>query len=304
MDLSIIIVNYNVNDWLLKSIKSVYDFIRNIEFEIIVVDNNSSDNSISNLKASFPNVITIQNKFNAGFAEANNQGIRIAKAHLIMLLNPDTEIFDSSINELLSKTSDIATNDLYAPCLLNSDRTVQNSTWHTPDIYSIIKEAFFLNYFFNKKYNINSSSDMFEVQNVSGALMLFRKELIKEIGFLDKELFWMEDTDFCFRIRKIGGHIYYLPKIKIFHHCGKSAAKNQKIVISNQIISKIKFFRKHYSYFSFFLSLLFSFIQIISRILIFALFLYLPGFWIKEKAYCYSFFKLIKYILVSDKSIS
>jgi len=300
MELSIIIVNYNVNDWLLKSIKSIYTYLQNIDFEIIVVDNNSTDNSISNLKSLYPNVIIIENHYNAGFAEANNQGICIAKGKFILLLNPDTELFDDSINKLIF--SCLNENDLCAPCLLNSDHSIQLSSWHTPGVGSILKEAFFLNYIFIKNKPV-SKSDKVEVQCVSGAAMLFRKELIEKIGFLDKDLFWMDDTDFCYRIRKAGGHIYYFPSLKVFHHCGKSAAKNQKIVISNQVLSKIKFFKKHFSAFIFFLSILFSLLQIVSRIILFALLSPILIFWEKEKAYCYSLIKFIKYIFVSDKSI-
>jgi len=304
MELSIIIVNYNVNDWLLKSIKSIYNYIQHIEFEIIVVDNNSTDDSISNLKTLYPYVIIIENNYNAGFAEANNQGIRIANGKLILMLNPDTELFDDSINKLVLFASNLNHNDLIAPCLLNSDSSIQYSTWRAPNVSTILKEAFFLNYVFPNNKNIDSEISKVEVQCVSGAAMLFKKDLINKIGFLDKNLFWMDDTDFCYRVRKASGRILYFPSSRIFHHGGKSSAKNQKIVISNQILSKIKFFKKHFSFFIFFLSIWFSLIHIINRIIVFAILFPVSGFWKKEKAYCFSFVKFIKYIFVSDKSIT
>ncbi|NTW32286.1 MAG: glycosyltransferase family 2 protein [Bacteroidetes bacterium] len=305
MELSIIIVNYNVKDWLLKSVKSIYNYIQNIEFEIIVVDNNSTDDSISNIKTLYPNINIIENQYNAGFAEANNQGIRIAKGKFILMLNPDTELSDDSINKLISRASDLSKNDICAPCLLNSDNSIQHSTWKVPGVGSVLKEALFLNYVFAKNTNkINSEKSKIEVQCVSGAAMLFRKDLINKIGFLDKDLFWMDDTDFCYRVRKAGGGIFYFPSFKIYHHCGKSAAKNQKIVISNQILSKVKFFKKHFSFFIFLLSIIFSIIHIINRIIVFALLFPIPDFWRKEKAYCYSFIKFLKYIFAADKSIT
>ncbi|OFX58057.1 MAG: hypothetical protein A2046_15615 [Bacteroidetes bacterium GWA2_30_7] len=305
MELSIVIVNYNVKYWLIKTIQSIFSYIKNIKFEIIVVDNNSSDDSISSLKSLYPEVIIIKNANNVGFAEANNQAIRIAKGHLIMMLNPDTELYDDSINKLIKSAQASNNDDLFAPCLLNSDNSIQFSTWHTPHVLSILKEAFFLNYVFqNTKIVKFSNIDKISVQCVSGACMVFRKNLCNKIGYLDKNLFWMDDTDFCFRIRKADGNIYYFPNLKIFHHCGKSAAKNQKIVISNQIISKIKFFKKHFSFSTFLLCIIFSKIHIVNRIIFFALLSPIPNFWKKEKAYCFSLIKFIKYIFVSDMSIT
>ncbi len=134
MKISIIIVNYNVRELLLKCIQAIYHS-SNKNFEIIVVDNNSKDDSTVAVKEKYPNVIVVENKFNAGFSGANNQGMELANGEFILLLNPDTEIAVDALDLLLDYLLRHNECSIVGPQLLNSDGTLQPSIWksQSPD---------------------------------------------------------------------------------------------------------------------------------------------------------------------------
>lgn len=290
--ISYIIVSYNVKEYIVRTIQSIYDYSSSFNFEIIVIDNASTDGTITALTELFPDVYIIQNKFNLGFSEANNQGFKIATGDYIFMLNPDAELKENTINILIEKANNHS--NLYAPFIENTDGSFQKSYWKTPTALSIFGEILFLNYL--KKVRKNSKLLFKEqsVECVSGAAMFFHRTLINKIGYLDPDLFWMEDTDYCFRIRKQGGNILYIPNAKVIHHIGKSSSKNQKIKISNQILSKIKFFKKHNLVFSFVFSILFSFILIIEKIILFSIISFLPVSRKKIDAYLFTLKKFLQ----------
>jgi GT2 family glycosyltransferase len=254
MELSIIIVNYNVKRLVLDCISSIYQQLNCVSFEIIVVDNNSTDDSSTAIKSTFSDVIVISNKLNTGFSEANNQGIKTAKGNYLFLLNPDTYLTDDSICKAIEFVKAQQNNILVAPKLLNADRTLQYSAWKDKDLSVLFCESF---RFFNSSYPLESYVTPAIVDNVSGAGMLLKKELAVKVGYFDKDLFFMEDFDFCYRVRKAGEMIYYYPEASIVHLEGKSSEKEPYISYSNPIISKLKFYKKHHSGFKTLLAVLF-----------------------------------------------
>ena len=140
---SIVIVNYNVKDLILKCLHSIIKFSSNLnELEIIVVDNNSSDDSVSVIKKTFPEVFVIENNINVGFPVANNQAFKIAKGEFIFMLNPDTEFLDDAIPQLSAFLEENPTTALVAPKLLNTDRSLQRSFWRFPRIKYIVADDF------------------------------------------------------------------------------------------------------------------------------------------------------------------
>lgn len=303
-NISIIIVSYNVRDLLLKCLRTIFESDENPNLEVIVVDNKSSDDSVIQIKKHFANVILIENRQNLGFSEANNQGLRIAKGNFIFLLNPDTEIFPNTLTLLREYLQKKSQTKIVVPRLLNSDNSVQQSAWKNPKIYDLFFELFFLNSIFKyKSYTVSTYNAPTEIETASGAALFFRKDLINEIGELDNNLFWMEDIDFCYRAQAVG-NILYLPQALVIHHSGKSTKTDFRIPVSNQIISKIKFFKKHDSFVTFMLSVTLSYLHIISRTVIF---LCLTPFQIKAKhklkAYIYTFKKLNRYIFLGDQSV-
>lgn len=271
-ELSIIIVNYNVKELLKSCLASIYTTCNPEQVNVIVVDNASSDGSREFITPVFPQVMWIENKMNTGFSGANNQGMNLAKAPVILLLNPDTEIKKDAIQTLLSGVEKSEASDVVVPRLLNSDGSLQPSCWKFPGLMNIVLETFYLHtLFLPTTYSASTYVNDFDPQAASGAALMFRKSLFESIGGLDPDLFWMEDTDFCYRISKAGGKIHYVAQAEILHHSGKSSLKNLPVVITNQLISKMKYMRKHYGSFYFLISSLFIFLHLLSRCIVFSL---------------------------------
>ncbi len=294
IDVSIIIVSYNVKDLLVKCIDSVNTFCK-IKFEIIVIDNNSSDGSSEAVKSKYPEIVIIKNDFNAGFPAANNQGFRIANGKYIFMLNPDTEIIDDSISKLISCIDGEPKIAAIGPKLLNPDNSLQFSAWRFPSITYIFAEMCYFDKFSKSKYYFDMDFNKpFVVDSLSGAALMFRKESLSNIGFLDENLFWIEDVDFCYRIKKAGFKTLYFPQAHIIHYIGQSAKKNYNVSISNQIFNKIKFFKTHYSAFEMYIVIMLSFINcVVKFISLLLLSLFNVTFYKKSLAYWYTIRKLI-----------
>jgi GT2 family glycosyltransferase len=216
--------------------------------EIIVVDNASKDGSMEEVRKQFPEVRCILNPSNLGFPKANNQAFAIAHGTSICMLNPDTELIDDSLLELISYFQQNPSITAMAPALLNTDGSHQKSVWRFPTFSSVVLEMFYINALLKRKNYLDKDLQKpFVADSVSGAAIVFRKQLLSEIGMLNERMFWIEDVDFCYRIHQNGGQLVYYPPSKILHHIGQSAKKNHNISISNQVFNKIKYFREHHS---------------------------------------------------------
>ncbi len=303
-ELSTVIVSYNVKDFLYSCIVSIQK--STLATEVIVVDNNSTDGSADMIKEMFPFVKLICNKENRGFSGANNQGIAMAMSDNILLLNPDTEIKDDTLEKLISFLNRQKELCIIGPKLANTNGSLQLSCLKFPNVFNIIAETFYLHFLFSsKEYFRNKMKNIFNTDALSGAALLFRKELVTKVGLLDENLFWMEDVDLCYRNKQVNGLNIYFPDAEIVHHSGQSAKKNYNISISNQLISKLKFFSKHKKYLSFFFSAIFIFIHIVSRIIIFGgMGLFSTISRKKCNAYAFSFVRFFTYLFNGNNSIS
>jgi GT2 family glycosyltransferase len=303
--LSIIIVSYNVSDLLKQCIISIKQFL-GCKYEIIVVDNASKDQTLEMLASEFPDVICIYNSENVGFSAANNQGLKIAKGENILFLNPDTEFCNGSFNQFIRSFIESKEAKLISgPGLLNSDGSFQQSTWNFPNFLFHLSELFFLHSFLSKGVNKITISQLMYNGFVSGAALLIKRENAIALGGFDENLFWMDDADLCYRNIKSGGMIQYFSDAKIVHHSGQSGKKNYKVQISNQIISKLKFYRKHSQYLNYFFSLFIFFIHIVSRISIFSILTPINKvFFEKFKAYLFSFRKFFQYLIFGNNSVT
>jgi GT2 family glycosyltransferase/lipopolysaccharide/colanic/teichoic acid biosynthesis glycosyltransferase len=232
MQISIVIISYNVKEFLQQSVLSLQKSCHNIEHEIIVVDNNSIDGSDKILKSKFPEVKLIKNHDNKGFAKACNQGLEISTGKYMLLLNPDTMLQEDTIPRMLAffeKTPDAGA----AGCkILNADGSLQLScrrSFPTPSV--AIPKIIGLSRLFPKsklfsKYNLTyeDPDEQIEVDALSGAFMMFRREVYDQIGGLDEDYFmYGEDLDYCYRIKQAGWKIYYTPSTKLIHYKGESA---------------------------------------------------------------------------------
>ena len=263
--ISIIIVSYNCWDYLADCLKSL-SFI-SLPYEVIVIDNHSSDGTILNLRQQFPEVKTIVNDYNAGFSRANNQGFALATGEFVLILNPDAKLLKADILLAIDYLKQNPRCILGAE-LLNSDDSEQDSVFEVSGVKSIAMEALFLSYFIKKSKTEILSQNAF---GLSGACLLMYANCYAELNGFDNDLFWMEDIDLCVRGRKAGMQIVYFSNWKVMHHVGQSGKKNYKSAIANQLISKLKYLKKHKPLIHFVFASLFVQLHIIFRLVLFAL---------------------------------
>jgi len=266
-DINIIIVSYNVREYLCHCIDSILAQ-KEINAEIIVVDNNSTDRTRELITSRYPSVKLIVNTDNVGFSAANNQGIKEASAEIILLLNPDTELPETGTLQYAKNYMEANPQTaILAPELLNTDGSFQLSFWNFHGIKELMLELFYM----HRIKRVKKPYSSIPVEAASGAALIFRKSLVDEIGGLDETMFWTEDIDFCYRAQKAGKIVIWNPDIKIVHHGGKSSVGNELVTIPNQVLSKIKFSRKHDSKLLFYIINFLSLLFICSRLFVFTL---------------------------------
>ncbi len=303
--ISIVIVSYNVCDFVISGITSLYKYTT-LPLEIIVVDNNSSDNTVSEIKSKFKEVNVISNKVNIGFSAANNQGFKICTGDYIVLFNPDAELVENSFDVILSEINKYKDKDfLIGTTLINTNNTYQTSCWKFPSPLQHLLELFFLNRWIDiTRYKSSTLKNSCDVDFISGAFIFAKQSTIKKLKGLDEDLFWMDDVDICKRNIEQGGRNIYLTSTKVKHHTGKSSKKNQKIVVSNQIISKLKFYRKQNQLFYFYISIPIFLLHIISRIVLFFIIsIFKKSYNDKTSAYFYTFSKLFDYLFFKNSKV-
>jgi GT2 family glycosyltransferase len=248
MDLSIIIVNWNTKDLLLQCLDSLYQGAKGSEKEIFVVDNSSSDGSGALVRKRFPEINLIENPVNWGFAKANNQALSLSKGRYLLLLNPDTQVKDQAIERMLSFMSAHLEAGLVGAQLLNANGSKQNSIANFPSLATELLNKSLLRWLFPEKFPGKETdyAGPVEVDSVIGACMLVRREAVDQVGFLDEEYFlFLEETDWCYRIKKAGWKIYHIPQAEVLHFQGKSAETEKGKARIEYYRSRYHFFRKN-----------------------------------------------------------
>ena len=260
VDVSIIIVNWNTKKLLKECIESVYKETKKYSFEIIVVDNNSPDNSADMVREEFPDVTLIANTDNKGFAAGNNQALKIANGKNLFLLNPDTVVLEGAIDKMLDFIYDKKCGALTCK-LQNTDGSLQKSV---NSFYSFWASLFESRFFANISKKINFKTDKFmtywahdEVKKIDwarGAVLMFTKEVMDKIGVLDERYYiYGEEIDFYFRVRKAGFDAYFIPNAVILHH-GKSSSKQRRAEMFIQNYKSLYIFlKKNYNSYSYYL---------------------------------------------------
>ena len=248
-DISIIIVNYKVKEYIIPCIESIYKHTsKSLRYEILVIDNNSNDGSIDAIKSQFSEVKIYQNTENIGFSKAVNQGAETAIGKYIFILNPDTKLIEDSISILFTFLEKHETVAVAGPTLVTESGIKQQSYWKEPTLINTILSIYhldFLNY--KKNYRNEIGDKTILVDSISGGAFFVQKDVFQNLNGYHPNLFWMEDIDFCTKVRKLDNKIIYYPETKIIHYGGKSAEKNLPLAISNQLLSKIKYFKLHHS---------------------------------------------------------
>lgn len=256
MQLSVIIVNYNVRYFLEQALFSVRKAAQNIDTEVFVVDNNSTDGSCEMLAERFPEVKLIRNTENAGFSKANNQAILKSTGKYVLLLNPDTVVEEdtfSQILEFMEKTTDCG--GLGVKMLDGTGKFLPESKRALPTPAIAFYKIFGLAALFPHsrtfgKYHLAylDKDQVHEIEVLSGAFMLLRKEALDKSGLLDEDFFmYGEDIDLSYRILKSGYKNYYFPKTRIIHYKGESTKKTSVNYVFVFYKAMVIFARKHFS---------------------------------------------------------
>ena len=230
LDLSVIVVNYNTNTFLRDCLQSVFEQTEGIDYELIVVDNASSDGSRELLQNEFPQVRTIFNSENKGFAAANNQAIRVAQGRYVLLLNSDTRVLDGAVQKTFHFMEDHKEASIVGCRLLNADGTLQPSCMSFPTVWNLFSEAFFFYILFRRTklfgaYHMTyfDYDTVRPVDIVKGAFMMFRREVFENVGLFDESYFmYTEETDLCYRAKQKGYQTFFFPLARIIHFGGGS----------------------------------------------------------------------------------
>ncbi len=235
IDLSIIIVSWNVRKHLERCLASIEKTRGDLSIEIFVVDNASTDGTVDFVRNfQFPclagrqaisNLQFILNKKNLGFAAANNQAITQAKGEYLLLLNPDTELQPHTLQQMMVFMRAHPRCGILGPKLLNGDRTLQPSVRRFPDAWSAIALSLRLS---AKRYmalDFDYTKEQ-EADQVMGACFLIRHACMEQIGMLDERFFiWFEEVDYCKRAKDAGWGVWYTSSVAVLHHGGQSFAQ-------------------------------------------------------------------------------
>lgn len=254
MKLSIVIVNYNVEYFLEHCLYSVRNAIKNIDAEVLIVDNNSVDGSVNMLKQKFPEFYLIENKDNVGFAKANNQAMRIAKGEYILLLNPDTVVEEDTFEKCIAfMNSHQDCGGLGIKMIDGQGEILKESKRGFPTPWASFCKMSGLTALFptSKKYaqyymGHLSYEETNQVDILAGAYMMMRKECLDKVGLLDEDYFmYGEDIDLSYKITLGGYKNYYYPEAQIIHYKGESTKKSSLNYVYTFYNAMAIFARKH-----------------------------------------------------------
>lgn len=254
IELSIVIVSWNTKDLLAKCLQSIQNTVPPISYEVIVVDNDSHDGSPDMVEVRFPDVKLIRAGGNLGFSAGNNIALRQVTGLYILLLNPDAELMPNAASKMIEFANAHPEAAFIGPKLLNSDGTLQKNGRKFP---TLLREVLGLTRlyqliwgYYDRKmgWGREDFDATAEVDEVSGACILARKSAIDEVGLLDERFFmYYEETDWCFRMKKTGWKVFYLPEAEVVHHW---AAGAKQIGLEGSKIfhkSQYMYFKKNHS---------------------------------------------------------
>lgn len=262
MDVSIIIVNYNTRELTLQCLKSIYEQTAGLEFEIIVVDNSSSDNSCTAIKSNFPKVLLIESDENLGFGKANNLGAKSAKGKYIFLLNSDCLLLENTIKAFYDFMEDNNSDESIGAvgAMLFEKDLNQNSSYRkfstkSGEIYNsvitILNKILGFSIKFPKTSNYKLSFNIDEVDSITGADLFILKKIFNKLNGFDEQFFmYFEETDLQKRMELIGLKRIILSEKRIIHYEGASTI-NKNNSLKHIIFfrdSMYKYFKKHSNY--------------------------------------------------------
>lgn len=229
--ISIIIVSWNVRQLLEANLRRIFSLNPGVSFEVVVIDNGSSDGSAYMVRDQFPQVKLIQNDWDAGFSHSCNQGLRVTQGEVCVLLNPDMLLEAGTLERTYSELMRDKTIGVLGVQLRSGDSKIIPSVRRFPDLSSQLAVVLKLTRFFPRVNNHYMAADMDygisqDVDQVRGSYFAFRRELLSSIGFLDEGYhLWFEEVDFCRRVQNAGLRVRYDATVSCHDFIGRGFAK-------------------------------------------------------------------------------
>ena len=253
MDLSIVIVNYQTFELTKNTINSILEYEYPFSYEILVVDNASSDDSLAKLQEYFKDKVEfIASAENNGFAAGNNQALRIAKGRYVLLLNSDTIVWEKTLEDIYNYMENHADVGASGCRVLLENGELDKACKRS---FPNVKNSFFRLFHIptrssDNDYNLDNLPDgeIYEIDCLTGAFMFMRADVLKQVGLLDETFFmYGEDIDLCYRIKQPGWKIVYYGKSKITHFKGASSKKQKSKLIYEFYRAMYIYYKKHHA---------------------------------------------------------
>ncbi|MBU1636570.1 glycosyltransferase family 2 protein [bacterium] len=253
-DLSVIIVNYNGGDELMACLKSLAETHESIQFEVMVVDNDSSDNSIGNAERQYPQFRYLRAKENLGFARANNLALKEARGRHAMLLNPDTEVIPGALSILVTALDNEPSWGIVGPQMVDGKDKPYRSARRFPTPFDLFSETLKLNALFpwSKKLNGYIYGDcpliaLDGVEQIEGSALMISGKAREQVGELDPRFFiFFEEVDWCRRVHEAGFEVHVVRDATIRHHRSTTMSKHFEKIRRIHASSAMKYFLKHH----------------------------------------------------------
>lgn len=265
MDVSILIVNWNTCQYLKKGLQSIRDTVKGIEYEVIVVDNDSQDGSAEMVRRDFPEVRLIESPQNLGFARGNNQAMSIARGENILVMNPDVILEPNTVKGLMSFAQDHPDAAALSPKLLNPDRTLQDFYGRIPTLSTVFFVYTFIGGWIDthvlggrirRRERYKDYGDFREVLSFTDggagfSCSLIPRRIIEEVGFMDERFpIFFNDGDFAMRLFRAGYRAYLLPQVTAVHYGGSSVKQLDRIAYNQEYVYGLRaYYRKYRGFF-------------------------------------------------------
>ncbi|KKR21776.1 MAG: Glycosyl transferase family 2 [Parcubacteria group bacterium GW2011_GWE2_39_37] len=251
MDLSIVIVSWNVKEKLKENLKAIFASDHSVSFEVFVVDNNSADGTVQMVRDEFTEVKLIANEENVGFAKANNQAIKLCQSDYILLLNPDMKPFPDTFKNMVQWMRQNQNVDVAGCKLLDEKNEIVKHVRRFPKFLDqlaiVLKLPHLLPSILDNYLRVDFDYNKAEkVDSIRGGFFIIRRETIEKTGLLDEQFFiWFEEVDYCKRVAEVGGEVWYTNAAECIDYVGQSFSQVKRN--TTQIYfrdSMLKYFKK------------------------------------------------------------
>jgi len=246
MRMSIVIVNWNTEALLRQCLASILAHPPEGDYEVVVVDNASTDGSVAMVRDEFPSVTLLANEKNVGFAAGNNLAMEASTADMVLLLNSDTVVRPGALETLRQFMERHPEAGAAGARLLNPDGSLQPSCFPLP---TLLSEGMHLFHLDHRRRRVMHEWDVSQPRRVDvllGACMLLRREAVAQVGLLDEGYFmYSEEVDYCRRLQEAGWALYWVPEAEVVHYGGQSTRQVATEMFLRLYAGKLRYFRKH-----------------------------------------------------------